>query len=103
MLVSGAWDNLVLIWDIRQELPVSHILGPNISGESIDIKDHKLLIGSYADHDNLEVVDLDTFKITEKIEWTSLKSTEKHPPYIYSAKFSRPFSTSGIIHIFYQA
>jgi len=80
MLISGAWDNLVLIWDIREQLPVSHILGPNISGESLDISGNKLLIGSWAESDKLEIVDLRTLEVTSKLEWPYKKHIHKHPP-----------------------
>ena len=57
-LISGGWDNTVLVWDLRQNKAVMHFLGPNISGESIDINDNTLMAGSFNSEDNLTFYDL---------------------------------------------
>lgn len=42
--------------------PIGSILGPNISGDSLDIKDNLILSGSYWDNDALELYDLRKLK-----------------------------------------
>ena len=48
MLVSGGWDNKMIFYDLRVHKPVLSILGPHVSGESIDFhpKDGKVLVGA---------------------------------------------------------
>lgn len=47
VLISGGWDGNVLIWDIRDKHAQFSINGPSLSGDSLDIKDGKILAGSY--------------------------------------------------------
>ena len=37
IVVSGGWDNNVIIWDIRMKEPSRLIYGPFICGDSIDV------------------------------------------------------------------
>ena len=37
LLASGGWDNSVVIWDLRDRHAAWSLLGPLISGDSIDI------------------------------------------------------------------
>lgn len=54
ILYSGGWDNTVNVYDMRVEGPVMAILGPQISGEAIDVRsDGILLTGSYSPADCL--------------------------------------------------
>ena len=34
-IISGGWDSVVHIWDIRNGKSAHHFKGPNISGESL--------------------------------------------------------------------
>ncbi|CAI2369344.1 unnamed protein product [Moneuplotes crassus] len=93
ILVSGGWDNLIFIWDLRKEKPVSHILGPNISGEAVDICGDHILAGSYNNETNLYLMSLSEHKITKEIEWydtEAYKELNLAPPCVYSAQFSKP-------------
>ena len=91
-IVSGGWDNTIFIWDVRQAKPAMHILGPNISGESLDVYNNTLLVGSYHSDNNLALYDLRTAERMHTYSWfdsdiSTLPDTS--PSCIYSAMFSK--------------
>jgi len=93
MLLSGGWDNNVFIWDIRHEAPVGHILGPSITGESLDIYGNRVLAGSFSNENNLCIIDLKMQKIDYQIPWydsEAYKDTKLVPPCVYAARFTMP-------------
>jgi len=49
MIISGGWDNLLMINDLRDKGPVASIYGPHICGDSIDVRSdgYTILTGSY--------------------------------------------------------
>lgn len=57
-LASGGWDASVLLWDSRTRRSSGRILGPVLSGDSLDLKGDFLLAGSYREKDNLDLYDL---------------------------------------------
>nr|CAH8863900.1 unnamed protein product [Trichobilharzia regenti] len=59
MLISAGWDNLVKIWDTRQQTgPVFQIYGPHIaSPDGLDIHDNYLLTASWRGKQSLEIWD----------------------------------------------
>ena len=58
MLVSGGWDNTVLLWDLRTPKCAGSIYGPHICGDSIDIRDGNILASSYESENNLYLIDM---------------------------------------------
>jgi WD40 repeat protein len=46
VVISGGWDRIMKIYDTRAGKPVAQILGPNVSGDSIDINGDELIAGS---------------------------------------------------------
>ena len=62
MLVTGAWDAAVFIWDIRQPKHVAAFVGPNVSGDTIDIRDDVILIGSHRAKESIELWDFGSRK-----------------------------------------
>lgn len=68
ILLTGGWDSAVFIWDIRQPKNVDAFVGPNISGDTIDVKDDVMLIGSHRARDSLEMWDFGTRKKMCNIE-----------------------------------
>lgn len=48
LILSGGWDMNIHFWDQREKKSVKSILGPIISGETIDFKNGVILTGSNA-------------------------------------------------------
>ena len=48
---------MVFVWDLRDSKPVKSLSGPKISGDSIDFKNNKILIGSYSQQTPLSIWD----------------------------------------------
>jgi COMPASS component SWD3 len=55
VLMSGGWDNNILIWDIRTSQVVRTFYGPRVYGDSLDIKGDIILAGSYNIEDQLQM------------------------------------------------
>jgi WD40 repeat protein len=92
ILISGGWDNTVFIWDLRKTNPIGHILGPNCSGESLDIYGDYIIAGSYNNDKNLQLMRMQDYSV-KNIKWydtEAYKDTSLSPPCVYAAKFSQP-------------
>ena len=48
---------MIHIWDARQAKSIRHIYGANISGESLDFQDGKILAGCYSVKDQIQIWD----------------------------------------------
>ena len=46
IVVSGGWDSMLKIYDIRDGRPVASIGGPLIQGDSIDLFEDMIVTGS---------------------------------------------------------
>lgn len=57
-LVTGGWDTRVILWDTRSRSPLCHIGGPYICGDSVDVRDHQVITGSWRYDTPLELWDL---------------------------------------------
>ena len=84
-LISGGWDNKVIIWDIRQKTIIQEIFGPHICGDSLDIKNGILLTGSYDRNNQLQLWDIGSGR---NIFSTKLLSGNKEC-LAYTAQFSK--------------
>jgi COMPASS component SWD3 len=69
ILISGGWDNNIIIHDIREKGPVNAIIGANVCGDSLDIRGNRILSGSNRKDKQLQLWDLDTCKLIENIDW----------------------------------
>ena len=93
ILFSGGWDNTVFIWDMRKEHPIGHILGPNISGEALDVHGDYIVAGSYNSDHNLYLMNWKTQEIVKEVTWydsEEYKDKGLTPPCVYSTQFSKP-------------
>jgi len=57
VLVTGGWDNNVMIWDVRMKNVARTIFGPHICGKALDIQNQNILTGSWRQKDALETWD----------------------------------------------
>jgi COMPASS component SWD3 len=92
VLVSGGWDQRVIIYDTRTNKICGTVFGPYICGDSLDLRDHLLLTGSFYPDSNMELWDLRNYKLYDAmpLSKTTLSSN------IYTAQFSK---ISGSSHI----
>ncbi|CAI2374280.1 unnamed protein product [Moneuplotes crassus] len=91
LLISGGWDSTILLWDLRSSKVVKSFYGPHICGDSLDLRNGKILAGSYSNKDNLYSIDLESFELDHQINWygEEFKKTEdKKPSSLYSALYT---------------
>lgn len=60
--MSGGWDGMVFVWDVRTDKPIKSLSGPKISGDSIDFKNDQILIASYNSEEALSIWDFKSMK-----------------------------------------
>lgn len=85
MLVTGGWDAVVHIWDLRSGKSAQYLLGPHISGDAMNVQKNLVLTGSHNHKDPLQLWDLHMGKLLQKT-WSGLAS-EEETPRIFTAKF----------------
>jgi COMPASS component SWD3 len=83
-IISGGWDAVVHIWDVREGRSVRHIVGPHISGDAIDFQDGQILTGSENTVNPLQLWDLGTAQLIQNLEWNGYKGDN---PKVFTAKF----------------
>lgn len=83
IFVSGGWDQRVIIWDVRQPNDAVHIGGPNICGDSVDIKSDMILTGSWRPKDQLEIWDMKSLGLIKRSNFSKDDNCQ-----VYSAKFA---------------
>lgn len=91
LLISGGWDNTVLLWDLRTSKVIHSFYGPHIWGDSLDLRNGKILAGSYTNKDNLYLIDLESFELDHQVSWYGdgfRKSEDKSPSSLYSALYT---------------
>lgn len=69
IIYSGGWDRMININDVRQKTPVSHIVGPFLSADTLDVYSTNLLVGNYDTKNPLEIYDLRKLERINTIEW----------------------------------
>jgi COMPASS component SWD3 len=84
LLLSGGWDQSILLWDLRAEKPVRSMFGPSICGDSLDVNSKYVLTGSYRMDKQLQLWDLGSGEVVCDYHWPS-----ENPVMLYAAKFSK--------------
>jgi len=85
VLLSGGWDNTVLIWDTRTGLSERSIYGPHLCGDSLDIQNDVVLTGNHRSGSTaLETWD---YKSGNKIEDITWPDVSRDPTMLYAAQF----------------
>lgn len=67
VLISGGWDNNVILWDIRAGRSIGGVFGPLIAGESIEFCENSLYTGSYDYKNQIQVWDLRNFLLEHEV------------------------------------
>ena len=87
-IVSGGWDNTLLVYDTRVGEPVANAYGPHICGDSIDVRGNLVLTGSYRSQEALQLWDLRKLNVVHNIEW-EVGGRGSDSSCLYGAQFSK--------------
>jgi WD40 repeat protein len=86
VVVSGGWDNTVLIWDTRSGQSERSIYGPHLCGDALDLQADVLLTGSHrSGPDALETWDYGSGQKISSVTWFDNESND--PTTLYAAQF----------------
>ena len=69
ILISGGWDNNIMIHDIREKGPVNCIIGAYVCGQALDFSGNNILSGSNRKDNQLQIWSLETTKLIKTIDW----------------------------------
>ena len=88
IIYSGGWDKIINVNDTRERGPVSQIVGPYLSADTLDVFNTDLLVGNYNTKSPLEIYDLRKLELVKSIEW----KTEEGGPggLVLGAMYSKP-------------
>ena len=87
LVLSGGWDETLILWDIRTPNSANFIYGPLICGDSLDNMDQRILTGSWREARQLQLWDMRNLKEISHFEWNNDPLKEK--PFIYSCCFEK--------------
>lgn len=87
VVISGGWDKIMKIYDTRAGKPVGQILGPLVSGDSIDIVGDQIVAGSNSHRKPLATYSLAMQKVVSEIAFDPASQPETG--YILAARYSR--------------
>ena len=87
IVISGGWDKIMKIYDTRVGKPVGQILGPMVSGDTIDIAGDEIVAGSNRHTRPLGIYSLSMQKVVTEIAFDPSNYAESG--YIFATRFSR--------------
>eukprot|EP00792_Barthelona_sp_PAP020_P012592 TRINITY_DN7323_c0_g1_i1.p1 TRINITY_DN7323_c0_g1~~TRINITY_DN7323_c0_g1_i1.p1 ORF type:complete len:388 (-),score=69.92 TRINITY_DN7323_c0_g1_i1:19-1182(-) len=93
MLISGGWDDVVYVWDLRTGETVGNFFGPHICGDTIDISGNIILTGSWSQRKQLQLWDLRNFS---EINGFTIEGDKNRSCNLYAAQFSKDLAQSLI-------
>ena len=73
LLISGGWDNTLLLYDIRTREVSNFLYGPHLAGDGIDIKNNLMLTVSWDKKDQISLWDLRMNKIIKIFQVNDIK------------------------------
>ncbi len=86
-LVSGSWDMTVKVWDLSTGTVVRSIFGPEVAGDTVDVRGDLLLTGSHRPKQALQLWSLSYGKLVATIDWDA--SGETDSSLVFSAQFAK--------------
>ena len=89
LVLTGGWDRIIKIYDLRCQYPVDQIIGPQISGDALDIADDTILAGSNRQEKPISLFSFSMRKKITDIELENQHSREKVAGFVYGARFSK--------------
>ena len=93
LLLSGGWDNTILLYDIRAREVQNYLYGPHICGDGMDLKDDLLLTVSWDKEDQIQMFDLRMNKKIGVFQMNIIEDRENknaldNVSYLYSCRFN---------------
>lgn len=89
LIVSGGWDNSIIIWDSRIGRAVRSIYGPHLCGDSLDMCGYEIVTGSWRPENQLEIWDYRTGGKVSDIPWSASTAHGQNACLLYAAQFSK--------------
>ena len=83
-MISGGWDSVIHIWDLRLGKSIKSFYGPHVAGDSIDVKNNTILVGCYSSKSQIQLWDFRNLQQLEAITWPCSK---EEVAYVYTACF----------------
>merc|ERR550534_157894 len=80
VLLTGGWDNSVMIWDMRSKDVARSFYGPHIAGQALDIQNETILTGSWRTVNPVETWDFGSGKRLTTLSDTSMIYTAQYLP-----------------------
>lgn len=57
VFLSGGWDGMIFLWDVRDPKPVGQIDGQKMSGDTLDCKANRILAASHSATEPIKIFD----------------------------------------------
>ena len=89
VVISGGWDRIMKIYDTRVGRPVAQILGPLVSGDTIDIAGDEIVAGSNRHKDPLTIYSISMQKQVAEIPFAPPGTTLSESGYVFGCRFSK--------------
>jgi len=96
IVLSGGWDRIIKIYDVRCKYPVAQLIGPQVGGDAIDVAGDTIIAGSNRQEKPLTLFSLNTMKKIVDIEFEHPLSRDKIAGHVYGARFSKDSDSSVI-------
>ena len=93
LLLSGGWDNTILLYDVRAREVQNFLYGPHICGDGMDLKEDLLLTVSWDKEDQIQMFDLRMNKKIGVFQMNIIEDRENknaldNVSYLYSCRFN---------------
>ena len=69
ILLSAGWDNSLQVWDLRSPIAVKSMIGPNVSGDALDVNEDLILTGSWRTENQIQLFDIRTYQPVNTVQW----------------------------------
>ena len=91
LILSGGWDKVVLLWDMRTGSSENYLYGPMICGDALDYSNGLILTGSWRDEDQLELWDMKMMKKLQIIKWQEFEDNliNDKKSFVYACQFQK--------------
>ena len=86
-LLSGGWDSVLHLWDVRSGKSEKAVFGVHISGDAIDFHSDQILLGCNSAKQQIQLWDFKKFEMRTSIDWLS-NDDHRKPASVYTVSFA---------------